>query len=946
MLRFFCFGHFHVDYQNAPFVLNVRPNTRRLLLYLLLNHRLPLQRRTLAFTLWPDTTETNALAILRRSLYNLSNALPDDHEWILKSSSTLQWNANTAFWLDVVEFERLCRIDAYFDKALDLYTDDLLTEHSDEWIQPERERLRTLYLHTLKKTIDHYRRQGRISIAIDTAVRGLADNPWQETIVQDLMRLYYQDGNQAAAIQTFDDYQKQLSEELGLEPMDETISIFNAIVDKTLKFNAAIQDSIPDAPFTVPAPVTGFVGRDDDLLRLSDLLAETHTARHVTLLGPPGIGKTRLATEFAWRMRPHYPDGIFFVDLSDVNHAAQAGLAIASQILSAVMPDAEPSVEAVKEYIRQRYILLIIDNFEQVLDARDLIDEILKVSTGLHLVVTSRVPLKLYGEYEYSLDLLKYPVSEIALGEAAAFSALTLFVERSRHRNPTFTLTDENLPMVTNICRRLDGLPLAIELVAAKTGDMDLAAIEQALVNRFALLVSDLYNIDPRHQTLRTAIAWSVNLLPPATQRAFARLGVFAAGWTPETIKAMLNSEIDVAALMEELSEHHLIKSQETELGRRFDMLVSIRDYALEMLMQSGDADHVMLNFIVYFADMASEARENWHGNELSYWFARLRIEEENLRRALQWALTDNDQFTDDRVIHGVRLATDVNRYWQAQGNDKEGLQWLEQALPLATDVNDTLRVRLLLTLAISVQNLHRDFARAARLQDEALHISYRTEDDITIARALVEIGTAHARQGKYEDAAPFLEDAADALRGLRKDTDVILLTAALNNLALVRRYLGDYAACETLLSEVIDLRRQLQDSVETASALSNLGNLAILRGDFQQARELYTEALLLVRDLNAMNLLLTFLYGFAHISYELGWAVHCVRLSGAAIALAASRGKLRSPEKAKRFTEKLDKLRDQMGNDAYEKLFEEGRQMDAEAVVQYMLETFSQDGS
>src|SRR5512132_1503781 len=440
-------------------------------------------------------------------------------------------------------------------------------------------------------------------------------------------------------------------------------------------------------PSNLPPQLTSFVGREKEIAEVERLLDHT---RLLTLTGPGGSGKSRLALRVAADLLTRYQDGSCFVDLSPVTDPDLVPAAVAKAL---GVPEAagRPILEEVKEHLRQRELLLVVDNFEQVAEAGHVIEELLVAAPRLRTMVTSRVVLSLQGEQEYPVpplqvpDAGRLPRDPAALG---AVEAVRLFAERALAASPRFALTEENTPVVAEITARLDGLPLAIELAATRTKVLTPEQILERLKRRLALLTSGPRSLPERQQTLRAAIAWSYDLLTGAERRLFARLAVFTGGWTFEAAEAVCEPEsfgLDVLDGLTSLVDKSLVRRVEPP-GRpaRFSMLETIREFGLEQLEALGDAEELRRRHATWFLDLAVAAEPHLTADDQGEWLDRCDSEHANIRAALRWAVEAGE------AGRGQAAAGALWRFWQQRGHLAEGRRWLEEVLAMPSGQEPT----------------------------------------------------------------------------------------------------------------------------------------------------------------------------------------------------------------------------------------------------------------
>jgi predicted ATPase/DNA-binding XRE family transcriptional regulator len=562
----------------------------------------------------------------------------------------------------------------------------------------------------------------------------------------------------------------------------------------------------------LPLPLTSLVGRTHQVEEVKNLLLRER-ARLVTLTGPPGIGKSRLSLEAASELADDFEDGVFFVPLSSINDSGLVLPAIAR--LLHIQEAANGSLaDSLKKYLRDKSALLVLDNFEQVIDASPSVADLLNSSPWLKVLVTSREPLRVRGERRFIVPPLDLPDLEHLPGTAALLecSSIALFVERAQESNPNFELSDESAKVVAALCSRLDGLPLAIELVATSQNVFSPETLLKAMEDSLGM-PSELQDVPSRHQTLRDATRWSYDLLDPGEQKLFSRLGVFAGGCTITAAEAVCNAQGDfplkVSKGLSALVTKSLVNEQrpgpkERQIvlrdEQRYTMLQTIREFALERLHESGESDTICHLHAEYYLALAEAAESELEGPQQADLMALLENEHDNLRVVLDWA------FAEGEVELALQLCAALARFWSALGYLGEGRKWLEAALAKAGS-------------GIS---------------------SHRT-------KALVGAGVLASRQGDYEQAIAFYEEAL-ALYRARGDKKGTAL--ALSRLGAVANEQGDFDKADGFYQEGLALARELGDKVSTAGILNNLGNQEVLRGNVEQAAAFYFDSLQFAREL------------------------------------------------------------------------------------------------
>jgi predicted ATPase/transcriptional regulator with XRE-family HTH domain/uncharacterized protein HemY len=648
---------------------------------------------------------------------------------------------------------------------------------------------------------------------------------------------------------------------------------------------------VPAAPMIhapqLPVPPTSLLGRAEELANVRALLIEEGT-RLLTLSGPGGVGKTRLALAVATTCRDAFADGVVFVPLA--SHTAPALLAdtIAHAAGAHEQGDRRPE-EALVAHLRDRRLLLVLDNFEHLLPAAPLLAELLAACPCLTLLVTSRSILRLRGEQVLPVPPLPLPdaTSSPAVEALATAAAVALFLDRARAVWPEFALTPENAADVGAICRRLDGLPLAIELAAARIRLLPPRALLARLERRLPTLTGGPRDLPERQRTLCAALAWSYDLLSRAEQALLRRLSVFAGGATLEAVETVCRldsaQEADALEWLAALVDHSLLRQEEPESGEpRLVMLETVRDYGLEQLAASGEREATEEAHARYYLALAEAAEPALRGPEQARWLERLDAEHDNLRAALGWA---HDQREVDLEL---RLAGALWRFWWTRGYLNEGRRWLEAALTGGEQGSRAARARAL-NGAGNLAELQGDYGRAAALHEEALALGRALGDKQSIARSLGNLGNLAQRQGNYERAAALYEEALALYRELGETASIAI---ALNNLGSVAFVQDDCGRAATLFEESLALYRMLGDKIGSAALLMGLGLVASRQANYGRAAALLEEGLTLQRKLgDRSGSVLASLTGLGEVVYLQGDYGRAVALLEEGLALGRELG-------------------------------------------------------
>jgi predicted ATPase/class 3 adenylate cyclase len=626
----------------------------------------------------------------------------------------------------------------------------------------------------------------------------------------------------------------------------------------------------------LPAQPTPLVGRNAELEAVRTLLQDENT-RMVTLTGPGGTGKTRLALQVAADLVDEFPDGVYGVLLAPINEPDLVPLELA-HVLGVEETSSLSLTDALKAELKRRRALILFDNFEHVGGAASLLSDLLAACPRLKLLVTSREPLRIAAERQYPVP----PLPE--------YDCLMLFVERARAVRPDFELTDETAPIVADICERLDGLPLAVELAAAWSKVLPPAALLRRLERRLELPASRSADVPARQSTLREAIAWSYDLLSDEERRLHARLSVFMGGCTVEAAERVADPDgelgIDVLEGIASLVDRSLLRESEDDEGEpRFAMLATIREYAREHLAESGEEEEVVLRHALEFARFAEEAEAELRTGDQLLWFGRLESEHDNLRAAIDSSLAAGDDET------ALRLGGALGWFWYAHGHALEGCARLTDLLARTENVPEGLRARSMYALGVLLDQ-RGEPERAALLVERSLAVFREQADRESVARALNSLGGVKRALGELESARSLLEESIGVRRELSDEPGT---AGALTNLGSVAFEQGDLEEAEARLTEALTLDRAHGNEWGAAVALDGLAAAALELADFDRAGELIRDTLTAAELLADRELIAFGLEKAAVLAAVEGNAARAGRLAGAADGLRESAGFERS---------------------------------------------------
>jgi non-specific serine/threonine protein kinase len=641
------------------------------------------------------------------------------------------------------------------------------------------------------------------------------------------------------------------------------------------------------APHNLPAQLTSFVGRDRELRHVGDALA---TSRLVSLTGPGGIGKTRLALEAGGGLVANFPNGVWLVQLGAVADPARVVSTVALD-LGVREESTRPLLDTLTDALRPRRLLLVLDNCEHVIDASAaLASALLGACRGLRILATSREPLAIPGETVWQVPSLSLPPADgpAGLEPALASEAVRLFVERARAARPDFELTERNVGHVEEVCRQLDGIPLAIELAAARLRVLGVEQIAARLQDRFQLLSSGYRTAPPRHQTLRAVLDWSHDLLVEPEQVLLRRLAAFAGGFTLDAAEAVClvpSAQVDgpqgvLDALLSLVNKSLVV----VDSDGRFHLLETVRQYAAEKLTAAGDDAAVRRRHLAWYLELAGQAESALRGAQQAGWLDRLEREHENVRAALRWAL---DGAPD--VEAGLRLGSAVWWFWRERGYASEGRQWLERALaaPGSEHVAPAVRGRAL-DAAGALAHSQGAYAAARSIVEAALALWRDQGDRHGMVASLNTLGIVAKAEGDHARATVLLEEMLREARALGETGRV---ATGLNNLATIAIDQGEYARARPMIEESLTLKRQLGDRVGIVAALHNLGDAAYHLGEYDAAATLLAESVTLSRALGATHRGAQSLHGLGMARLQLGEEASAITDLGQSLVLFRDMG-------------------------------------------------------
>jgi predicted ATPase/DNA-binding SARP family transcriptional activator len=820
------------------------PRTIPLLLFLLVHRRAPLERRRIAFSLWPDVAEDEALSNLRRHLHVLVTVLPprpDGNSWVEASRASVQWAAGSDAFVDTLAFEEA--LDAGDDeKAASLYAGPLCPSIDEEWLTFERERLAALVQSAYERLIerDRLRDTGR---AIWWATQALALDPWRESSVRALIELRTLAGDAAAARRQYHDFARRIKQEFDALPDPQTTAAYERIaIVAAGRTHAAEPPPAPSQPApretsanNLPQKLTSFVGRDEVATEIGTLI-ERHPL--LSLVGAGGVGKTRCAVEVAAQLLDGSGDGVWFVELSALNDPALVTAAIATVLNLEERPD-RSLLETLLGFLRRKRLLLILDNCEHVIgEVRRVASCITRECPRVRMVVTTREPLNVAGERVYRMPSLSVPPdADVSVAEVPRYGALQLFVDRAAKPGTGFALNDAKARDVAEICRRLDGIPLAIELAAARVTVLTPKQILQKLDARLRILTGGDPAGLPRHQTMRALIDWSYDLLSPDERRVFRTLAVFAGGCTLEMAHAVCGSEtldeIAVLDLISSLVDKSLVEAEPLAGEMRYRLLESTREYAREKLVAHGEEGAAADAHAVAFLALAERLERAYEKTPDRLWLEWVTPELDNWRQAFAWG--NGTAFLTQRLAGALRWAF-------AYLAPSEGRRWTRIALESAHAAAPPAVLAKLDLVEAMYANALKDRKSSLAAAERALERYRSIGETYGAIEAQRRAASAEQFLGRHVEAERRLEDVLPAARA--EDGAPKQLGHIIRELAQTRLLGRDFAGARERFLEAHRVFAAAGADWPVAIVAGDLAELAFLEGDSLDALRFAGEAL------------------------------------------------------------------------------------------------------
>jgi predicted ATPase/DNA-binding SARP family transcriptional activator len=978
-------------------------------------------REELEEMLWPDETPEatrtrfrQLLATLRR-LFAPAPGLP-----LIADRTEVRLDPGSVS-TDVLDFERAIAAAKrtgepneraeHLRRAIDLCQGELLPGYYEDWVISERRRLADAHTEALGRLALALAELGRLDAAIDFGRRAVAEDPLREEANCDLIRLYTMAGRPAEALRQYSEMERLLQREIGLAPSSAAQALVTEIRGSSatpsrpspISFppdtphapldtggaesaEGLLPYSKPQAGNRLPAPLTRFFGREQELSRLEEMLGVPFTGvgdrgsnapqrlppytlhpppntRLVTLTGSGGCGKTRLARELAAQLQPAYQGAVWFVPLADLTQSHQVATALLAALTARPSPEADAVAQAA-EILDRQPSLVIFDNFEHLIDGgAAVVRGLLERVSGLRCLVTSRQKLNIEGEHELPVQPLPIPERPGTPERLLEFASVQLLRDRICMVRPDFEVTSENAEAAAELCRSLEGIPLAIELAAARAQVLTPEQMLQELKERFDFLVSRRTDIPARHRTLRSAMDWSFQMLTPELQQFLARLTIFRGGWTLEAARTVCEQP-DALNSLELLRERSLIAVEPQGAEMRFRMLETVRQYCAEQLKEA-ERRRARARHVDYFLALAEEAEPKLRGQEQVVWMDRLERDLDNLRAALDGQTWEAS----------LRIAGALWRFWYVRGYFSEGRARLTEVLGQTVGSGYTVARAKALNGAGVLACEQGEYVAARTLFEESLALFRALGDQQSIAFSLNNLGMVARHQGEYVAARTLLEESLALFRALgdkrgiafsllnlgivisyqeetvaartlyeeslalfRESGDTWGVANALIGVGMVAHEQGEYRTARMRYEEGLALKRKLGDKWGIAFSLINLGLVAHDQGEYRTARTLFEESLALKRELGDKRGIAFLLEAFAALTAAEGPAERAGQLWGAAEALRERIQAPHSPSERVEYDRKVAYACHRAGEKAFAAAWEKGRSLTLEQSIAYVL--------
>jgi predicted ATPase/DNA-binding SARP family transcriptional activator len=879
-------GQFNVQLNDQLIEIPSRP-AQTLLAYLALHPGTAFRREKLAGLIWPDASESNARSNLRHALWRIRKALgePMGQDYFPADDLTLMFNAGPGCWIDAIVLGGKTGLASpTLEEQVAAYQGELLPGFYDDWITIERERLQAAFESKIEALIVRLSSEKHWPDVIEWAEHWIEFGTVPEPAYRALMLAHARSGHKAKVKETYRRCAEALQREFGVEPAEETQELYQQLMATRPLTRPAIAAPVAAPRHNLPVPATPLIGRETELAEITDRLMNDPGCRLLTLVGPGGIGKTRLAVQAALQVMEQFDDGVFFVSFESIA-APEAMAATILQTLSPTLHEQKDPHTQLLDYARDKNMLLVLDNLEHLLEGIALIGAVLSAAPSAKVIVTSRERLHLQWEWLYEVQGLDYPRE--AAEAVESYSAVQLFLHTARRMRARFSLTEEQ-PHVIHICQLVEGLPLGLELAASWVRVMSCWEIAQQIERNVVLLATQLQDIPGRHRSARAVFEHSWGLLAPEEQTALMKLAAFPGGFRREAAEKVAGAPL---SLLFTLVDKSLLRAS---AAGRYDMHSLLHQYVAEKLAQSGQGPAIETRLIAYYLDYARQQRglyieleEEWinlmacsqlaQGNGmpavvLDYadaladaMFARGRFSD--ARRVFEWACEAAQAHRDDQ-----KLAEYLRRWGEAcieQGDYDEARQLLQASLQLCASAADSQRVADAQYDLARIALEESDLPLAEQLLESCLRIRQQLADTLGLALVLFRQAWLHYEYRHIETALELAQRALDIQEQAHDRRNCLYTLHLLADLTLYGT--ADYARAAQFCERAIALCDELHDLDALASALGTLAEIHRLQGRLTEARLEAERSLALARLMGSRKAQAHYLFRLSKIDADAG---------------------------------------------------------------------------
>ena len=935
-------GQFQITVRGESIAAFESNKVRALLAYLAVESDRPHRRDGLAGLFWPERTERQAHLNLNQALSNLRFAIGDrsaEPPILAISRESIQFNRSSEVDIDVFSFTDRLTNQMYhrhrqpnvckycinqLRAAVSIYRGNFLERFYIEdcpefeaWVSFKQEWYRWRALDALARLADYFEHREEYSEVQRCALQQLALEPWREVAHRQLMRALALSGQRPAALMQYQRCLQMLDYELGVEPETETTQLYEQILKRSL--SKIPIDVPPPTNIEDHTPLTPFVDRKDELVNIAKALQDPK-CRLLTLVGTGGIGKTRLALQAAKEQLNVFPDGVYFVPLAALNSPEYIIQAIVREI-GLVPSSSKDLVKQLQEHLKDKATLLVLDNFEQLIEGTNQLISILRKAPSVVLLVTSREPLKLQAENILNLQGMQVPEENMIAG-VESFGSIQLFLQTAGRIQFGFGNNTDDLAGAARICRLVGGIPLAVELAASLIRTQSCASIAEAIERNLDILSTEMRDVPRRHRSMRAVFDASWQLLAREEQSALEKFSVFRGGFTPEAAKAIASA---TQVHIDTLVDKSLLK---VSTSNRYDMHYLLQQYSWEKLSDTGKLNHYRDRHLAYFLALAENGKPRLKGVEEKKWAQKMEKELDNFRHALTWAIESNS------LESGYLLAHALGTFWQRYGYLEEGRNWLDKMLSSDSGQSSSIRAAVLVQAGALAKDLG-DFDAAVEYSQASLSLFTELNDTLGIGRSFANLGIVYYLQEDYETGGQLLEQSLRIFRELGEESYLVDVLNRLTDLHLKQNQLDQ---ASDLCWECLQLSSKLGDKLSIAFSLGGIGELHRLQGKFNQAVKYYKQALQIHWELHHYIDIPYTLEALALNCAGLGLVLEAARLWGAADELRTRHHAPLPPSYEKNYSEAQKDVNKRLGEEKFKKIWDEGRRGPLEQIIAGLL--------